>query len=85
MTTTDAPGRARPDAKKLLNKVLEVTLYFWVIKILCTTVGETAATFSTSIGVNPLTVTHACRGAATCATLVAWTLRTRSWTRFSMP
>lgn len=25
------------------NKVPEVTLYFWVIKILCTTVGETAA------------------------------------------
>jgi len=27
----------------LLNKVPEITLYFWVIKILCTTVGETAA------------------------------------------
>ncbi|MBO0653709.1 hypothetical protein J1792_13245 [Streptomyces triculaminicus] len=25
------------------NKVPEVTLYFWVIKVLCTTVGETAA------------------------------------------
>lgn len=30
---------------KMLNKVPEVTLYFWVIKILCTTVGETAADF----------------------------------------
>jgi uncharacterized membrane-anchored protein len=29
----------------MLNKVPEVTLYFWVIKILCTTVGETAADF----------------------------------------
>jgi uncharacterized membrane-anchored protein len=27
----------------MLNKVPEITLYFWVIKILCTTVGETAA------------------------------------------
>lgn len=27
----------------MLNKVPEVTLYFWVIKILCTTVGETFA------------------------------------------
>jgi uncharacterized membrane-anchored protein len=27
----------------MLNKVPEVTLYFWVIKVLCTTVGETAA------------------------------------------
>ncbi|MFE3181116.1 hypothetical protein ACFXKR_09495 [Streptomyces violascens] len=25
------------------NKAPEVTLYFWVIKVLCTTVGETAA------------------------------------------
>jgi uncharacterized membrane-anchored protein len=29
----------------LLNKVPEVTLFFWVIKILCTTVGETAADY----------------------------------------
>lgn len=32
-------------ARTLLNKVPEVTLYFWVIKILCTTVGETAADY----------------------------------------
>ena len=30
---------------KMLNKVPEVTLYFWIIKILATTVGETAADF----------------------------------------
>ena len=29
----------------MLNKVPEVTVYFWVIKVLCTTVGETAADF----------------------------------------
>lgn len=29
----------------MLNKVPEVTLYFWIIKILCTTIGETAADF----------------------------------------
>ncbi|MFZ3233218.1 MAG: hypothetical protein WA194_06985 [Patescibacteria group bacterium] len=28
-----------------LNKVPEITLYFWIIKILCTTVGETASDF----------------------------------------
>jgi uncharacterized membrane-anchored protein len=27
----------------MLNKVPEITLYFWLIKVLCTTVGETAA------------------------------------------
>ncbi len=31
--------------RHMLNKVPEVTLYFWIIKILCTTVGETAADF----------------------------------------
>jgi uncharacterized membrane-anchored protein len=34
-----APSRGR----QMLNKVPEITIYFWVIKILCTTVGETAA------------------------------------------
>ena len=29
----------------MLNKVPEVTLFFWIIKVLCTTVGETAADF----------------------------------------
>ena len=36
---------ARQGAIQILNKVPEVTLYFWVIKIMCTTVGETAADF----------------------------------------
>lgn len=31
--------------QRLLNKVPEVTLYFWIVKILCTTVGESAADF----------------------------------------
>src|SRR6202165_983607 len=31
--------------RQIMNKVPEVTLYFWIIKILCTTVGETAADF----------------------------------------
>jgi uncharacterized membrane-anchored protein len=32
-------------ARQMLNKVPEVTIYFWVIKILATTVGETAADY----------------------------------------
>jgi uncharacterized membrane-anchored protein len=32
-------------ARALLNKVPEVTIWFWVIKILATTVGETAADY----------------------------------------
>jgi uncharacterized membrane-anchored protein len=32
-------------ARRLASKVPEVTVFFWVLKILCTTVGETAADF----------------------------------------
>ena len=35
--------------REMLNKVPEVTVFFWIIKILATTVGETAADF---LGVN---------------------------------
>ena len=36
---------ASPVRRQMLNKVPEVTVYFWLIKILCTTVGETAADY----------------------------------------
>ena len=29
----------------MLNKVPEITLYFWIVKVLCTTVGETASDY----------------------------------------
>ena len=35
----------RDGAMQMLNKVPEVTLYFWIIKIMATTVGETGADF----------------------------------------
>jgi len=35
----------REDGMRMLNKVPEVTFYFWIIKIMATTVGETAADF----------------------------------------
>src|SRR5260221_6129081 len=38
-------GKAPSILRQMLNKVPEVTLYFWIIKVLCTTVGETAADF----------------------------------------
>lgn len=31
--------------QRLLNKVPEITIFFWIVKVLCTTVGETAADF----------------------------------------
>lgn len=35
-------------ARQMLNKVPEVTIYFWIIKVLTTTVGETASDFLSS-------------------------------------
>lgn len=55
MTTTAAGTRdqaVRPPTNRLLNKVPEVTIWFWVIKILCTTVGESFADWvNTQLGV----------------------------------
>lgn len=34
-------SRAPLTARQMLNKVPEVTIYFWIIKCLCTTIGET--------------------------------------------
>ena len=50
MTTAIAERQGRPSTiygrgRRMLNKVPEVTLYFWLIKVLCTTVGETFADF----------------------------------------
>jgi uncharacterized membrane-anchored protein len=36
--------------RSLLNKVPEVTVFFWIIKVLATTVGETAADFLSGLG-----------------------------------
>src|SRR3978361_2458210 len=44
MDITRAPSAT---GRALLNKVPEVTIWFWIIKILATTVGETAADYLT--------------------------------------
>jgi uncharacterized membrane-anchored protein len=38
-------GFAPQSSRQMLNKVPEVTIFFWIIKILATTVGENAADF----------------------------------------
>ena len=43
--TTPHPDTVPSLGRQMLNKVPEVTLFFWVIKIMCTTVGETAADY----------------------------------------
>src|SRR4051794_39789195 len=55
--------------RQMLNKVPEITLYFWVIKVLCTTVGETASDYLTdNVGLG-LTKTTFITGAALLAVL----------------
>src|SRR5882757_767046 len=62
-----APSRRR----QMLNKVPEVTLYFWIIKVLCTTVGETASDYlASNVGLG-LTKTTFITSALLLATLVA--------------
>src|ERR1700712_1415533 len=49
-TTTSAGADVR--ARALLNKVPEVVIWFWIIKVLCTTVGESFADWiNTTLGV----------------------------------
>ncbi|MGH7881558.1 MAG: COG4705 family protein [Candidatus Dormibacteraceae bacterium] len=51
MTMNLPPLEASTRIRQMLNKVPEITLYFWIIKILATTVGETAADFlNTKLG-----------------------------------
>ncbi len=49
MTTTTSTRLS--SRRQMLNKVPEVTVYFWIIKILCTTVGESLADYiNTTLG-----------------------------------
>ena len=54
----------------MLNKVPEVTLYFWIIKVLCTTVGETASDYLAENLNLGLTNTTFITGSLLVATLV---------------
>jgi len=55
----------------MLNKVPEVTLYFWIIKVLCTTVGESFADYINETLKFGLTNTTLMFGAALIISLVA--------------
>src|SRR5207248_1559818 len=66
MSTVDRGAGLR----QMLNKVPEVTLYFWVIKVLCTTVGETASDYLAGNLNLGLTTTTFITGALLVVTLV---------------
>src|SRR5438105_4781634 len=67
--------------RQMLNKVPEVTVFFWVIKVLCTTVGETAADYLNGTLNLGLTGTSAVMGAVLIAALAYqfWTRRYIPW------
>jgi uncharacterized membrane-anchored protein len=64
--------------RRLLNKVPEVTLFFWVIKIMCTTIGETGADyFNVNLGYGLTSTTYVT--AALLAILLLVQFRTRRY------
>src|SRR3954454_13360890 len=68
--------------RELLNKVPEVTLYFWIVKALCTTVGETASDYlSDNVGLG-LTKTTLITSAVLIAALV-WQFSLRKYVPFA--
>jgi uncharacterized membrane-anchored protein len=72
--TETTPTNAVPTSRVLLSKVPEVTVWFWVIKILCTTVGESFADWiNMTLGVG-LTATALIFTGVLVAVL-AWQLR----------
>src|SRR4029077_37003 len=67
--TTQGSSGARV-ARTMLRKVPEVTIWFWIIKVLCTPVGETAADFrGVNLGLG-LTVTSIIMSALLAVALV---------------
>ncbi len=77
-------GMTTPDtahARSLLSKVPEVTVWFWIIKILCTTVGESLADWiNMTLGVG-LTATALLFTVMT-AVVLAWQLRLNHYAPF---
>src|SRR5947209_3087101 len=65
-TTATATG-----VRRMLNKVPEVTVYFWIIKVLCTTVGESFADYVNETLGFGLTRTTLAFSAALAVALVA--------------
>ncbi|SEN17121.1 COG4705 family protein [Actinacidiphila rubida] len=78
-TTTVTPRGAT--GSRLLNKVPEVTVWFWIIKILCTTVGESFADYiNTTLGFG-LTNTMLLF-TAVFAVVLTWQFRTKRYSPF---
>ena len=78
-----APGNREPHSSRILrNKVPEVTIWFWVIKVLCTTVGESFADWinnTLGVGLEKTAVIFT----VVLAAVLAWQMRLRKYTPFA--
>lgn len=84
MSTTSSPLQtaAPTRARALLNKVPEVTIWFWIIKILCTTVGESFADWiAVDLGVGLINTTLIFT--VVLAAVLAWQIRLPKYNAFS--
>jgi uncharacterized membrane-anchored protein len=76
--TTSPSVAARPVSlgRQMLNKVPEVTIFFWLIKIMCTTVGETAADYvNDTLGFGLTKTTYVAGGLLALLLIVQFSLR----------
>src|SRR3954469_22952054 len=81
MTTVAQPRSRLPLGRQMLNKVPEVTFFFWAIKIMCTTVGETAADYvNTTLGLGLTKTTYV--AAAILVVLLFMQMRARRYVPF---
>jgi len=71
MPVTAVPNAPHATLRALISKVPEVTAFFWIIKVLATTVGETAADYLNDTLNLGLTVTTLIMGALLIMALVA--------------
>ncbi|MEU1409077.1 hypothetical protein ABZ471_43720 [Streptomyces sp. NPDC005728] len=76
-----SPETLRTPARQMLNKVPEVTIWFWIIKILCTTVGESFADWiNMNLGVG--LINTALIFTAVLAGVLGWQLSTKRYIPF---
>ncbi|MCU1345082.1 MAG: putative rane-anchored protein, partial [Acidimicrobiia bacterium] len=81
--TQTALGRREPQSSRILrNKVPEVTIWFWFIKVLCTTVGESFADWINStlgVGLEKTSIIFT----VVLAAVLAWQMGLRKYMPFA--
>ena len=82
MSNLDSEIVSKSSTRALLNKVPEITIWFWVIKILCTTVGESFADWvAVDLGVGLINTTVIF--SVVLATVLTWQIRLPRYNAFS--